>query len=171
MLSLNCRKWKEFHIADLFFVRIGKAIDGNKVDRESGHSAYITRKENNNGLDGFIDYDDIIYFNNEFPVITIGNETATPFVQVYPFYTGTKVNILIPKKRQGKNVLLFIAQSMKMHKAKYSYSFTMNSTRLKKQTILLPATEKDTPDYAFMEQYIKERKQSLVDKYVVHISK
>lgn len=169
MLSLQDREWKEFKIEDLFTIEIGKSIDGNKVDLTNGHSAYITRKENNNGLDGFIDYDNS-YMNTKQPVITIGNETAEPYVQVFPFFTGTKVNILTPKGNIGKYVLLFIAQSLKMHKIKYSYSFTINSTRLKKQTVLLPVNDDDMPDYAFMEEYIREREQKLVRQYIAHIS-
>ena len=152
--SLKSHNWKEIVIGDLFDVVIGKAIDGNKVNREKGKTAYITRKENNNGIDGFIDYD-FKFLNSYGNVITIGNETAEPFVQSYSFYTGTKVNILIPKKPTNKYVLLFIAQSLKMHKSKYSYSYTINSTRLKKQAILLPMDATGNIDYKYMENYIK----------------
>ncbi len=91
-------------IEDLFEVKIGKCIDGNKVDKSKGNYAYITRKKIDNGLDGFIDYDDE-FLNKQYPVITIGNETAKPYVQVFPFYTGTKVNILKPKQCMNKYVL------------------------------------------------------------------
>ena len=141
-----------------FSIKIGKNIDGNKVDRENGEFAYITRKENTNGLDGFIDYD-VSYLNKDYPVITIGNETAEPFVQEFPFFTGTKVNILKPKERLNRYTLFFICSSLKMHKKKYSYSFTINSTRLKKQNILLPISNQGNPDWQFMEDYIKQIEQ------------
>ncbi|UYZ73301.1 restriction endonuclease subunit S [Moraxella bovis] len=120
-LKLTDREWGEFFIGDIFSIKIGKSIDGNKVDRVNGQFAYITRKENTNGLDGLIDYD-ISYLNEDFPVITIGNETAEPFVQEFPFFTGTKVNILKPKEQLNRYVLFFICSSLKMHKTKYSYS-------------------------------------------------
>ncbi|WP_323843483.1 restriction endonuclease subunit S [Moraxella sp. Pampa] len=157
-LKLTDREWGEFFIGDIFSIKIGKSIDGNKVDRVNGQFAYITRKENTNGLDGFIDYD-ISYLNKDFPVITIGNETAEPFVQEFPFFTGTKVNILKPKEQLNRYVLFFICSSLKMHKTKYSYSFTINSTRLKKQNILLPINNQGNPDWQFMEDYIKQIEQ------------
>lgn len=149
----------------MFDIEIGKAIDGNKVDRKNGHYAYITRKENNNGLDGFIDYD-MKYYNENFPVITIGNETCKPFVQTSPFFTGTKVNIMKPRFNANKYILLFISQSLEMHKVKYSYSYTINSTRLKEQIILLPTKEDGTIYFEYMENYIKSKLKNKLEKYI-----
>ncbi|MDW8848870.1 restriction endonuclease subunit S [Flavobacterium sp. MMLR14_040] len=166
--SINIR-WGKFVINELFVVKIGKSIDGNKVNKNGGEVAYITRKESANGLDGFIDFDNA-YLNNEGPVITIGNETAEPFVQNYPFFTGTKVNILISKHNVSKEVLLFISQCLKLHKSKYSYSYTINSTRLKRQIIQLPINSKNEPDYSFMEEYIRNKENEKILKvrnYVV----
>ncbi|MDP0297784.1 restriction endonuclease subunit S [Glaesserella parasuis] len=162
-LKLTDREWKEFGIGDLFDIKIGKSIDGNKVNREIGKTAYITRKEQNNGLDGFIDYEKN-FLNIDYPVLTIGNETAEPFVQCYPFFTGTKVNILKPKQELSVYVLSFIAVSLKQHKSKYSYSFTINSTRLRKQIILLPVNADGQPDWQFMEDFIKQKEEKQVTK-------
>lgn len=169
MLTLEGVRLGEFVIGDLFTVEIGKSIDGDKVDKVAGKTPYITRKESNNGLDGFIDYDEG-YINAKYPVITIGNETAEPFVQTFSFYTGTKVNILTPKLPQSWQTLLFIAQCLKMHKDKYSYAFTINSTRLKKQVIQLPVDESGRPDYAFMERFMRGIEQRLIKSYVEQVS-
>ena len=150
---LTAKEWGEFAVEDLFSIAIGQTIDGNKVNLTKGKTPYITRKENNNGLSGFIDYDTTL-LNSSYPVITIGNETASPYVQVFPFFTGTKVNILTPKKQVSSNTLIFVAQSLRMHRTKYSYSFTINSTRLRKQLVLLPVTADGSPDWDYMEQYV-----------------
>jgi hypothetical protein len=167
-LPLEQADWREFVIGDLFDIVIGQAIDGNKIDLSAGKTAYITRKESNNGLDGVIDHDPQM-LNKAYPVITIGNETAEPFVQVFPFFTGTKVNILSPKTRLTANALMFAAQSLKMHKVKYSYSFTINSTRLRKQLILLPATADGTPDWDYMERYGKSIRAQQVGAYLEYL--
>lgn len=163
--KLDEPKWRAFQVADLFDLKIGKSIDGNKVDKESGRIAYITRRESNNGLDGFIAGDKSL-LNEDYPVITIGNETAEPFVQGYPFFTGTKVNILMPKETLSKHALLFIACCLRMHKSKYSYCYTVNSTRLRQQKILLPAGAGGQPDYAFMEQYMKQTEMEILRGYL-----
>ena len=166
-LKLTDREWQEFAIGEIFTIAIGKSIDGNKVNRQSGKTAYVTRKEQLNGIDGFIDYSED-FLNKDYPVITIGNETAEPFVQVYPFFTGTKVNILKPKQPLNASILAFIATSLKKHKSKYSYSFTINSTRLKKQNILLPVDLDGNPDWQFMEDFIKQKEAAQTEKLITY---
>ena len=165
VLPLKEKEWMEFQIGSLFDVKIGKSIDANKVNLSIGKVAYVTRKEINNGLDGFLDYD-LNYLNTQFPAITIGNETAEPFVQSFPFFTGTKVNILSPKKSVSIYALLFITQSIRMNKTKYSYVFTINSTRLRKQNILLPVDESENPDWQYMEQYAKSITRQKITEYL-----
>ncbi len=53
-----------------------------------------------------------------------------------------------------------------MNKEKYSYSFTINSTRLKKQNILLPVNKNNEIDYAYMENYIKEITLNKLNDYI-----
>lgn len=165
--QLDQKEWGEFFIGELFNIKIGKNVDGNKVNKLSGNIPYITRKEVNNGYDGFIDYDDNYLYIGNNSVITIGNETATPFVQtVSKFFTGTKVNIMKLKDNVATNVLFFITQSIKQQKSKYSYAITINSTRLKKQKILLPINKENQPDYAYMEQYIINLKHKKIKQYL-----
>lgn len=42
-------------------------------------------------------------------------------------------------------------------------------TRLRRSKIMLPVDESGNPDYAFMEQYIKEREQQIVQNYIDYI--
>ena len=59
---------------------------------------------------------------------------------------------------------------MRVHKEKYSYSFTINSTRLQKQKIMLPVAEDDTPDYEYMENYIRAVEERILQRYREFIS-
>ncbi|MCY1615488.1 restriction endonuclease subunit S [Staphylococcus pettenkoferi] len=159
-------EWMDFQINKLFYNKIGKNIDGNKIDKQNGKVPYVTRKESNNGLDGFVYNDKCIEEKlniSQNPVITIGNETAKPFVQNYDFFTGTKVNILQPIATNNIFSLRFISKMLEQQKKKYSYSFTINSRRLKKQTIKLP-TKNNQPDYKFMEQYMKRKENEILDR-------
>lgn len=158
--------WENYQISQLFNHKIGKNIDGNKVNKKNGFTPYVTRKETNNGIDGFIlenvEFESKLNLVDE-SVITIGNETAMPFVQSYNFYTGTKVNILIPKYSSDFYSMQFVKTMLQQHKNKYSYSYTINSKRLKKQIIKLPI-KNNQPDYDFMEQYMKRKENDLIDK-------
>ncbi len=168
-LRLDSVEWKEFTVGDLFDIQIGKSIDGNKIQGNLGKTPYITRKVTDNGFDNFIDNYSKNFLYSDVPVITIGNETAKPFVQTTPFYTGTKVNILKPKEQLGKQKLLFFSMAHEKACDRYSYSFTANSTRLKKQIILLPSDEHGNPNWEFMEGYVKQEQklqaQKIIDYY------
>lgn len=169
MKKLEECNWKAFCLEQLFQIKIGKNIDKICADT-TGNEAYITRTEFNNGLVGFIEGDSALK-NEDFPVITIGNETAKPFVQNFPFFTGTKVNIMVPKVKMSVPVLKFIATSLDKHRRNFSYSFTANSTRLKELQIMLPAVSEEEPDYAFMEEYMREVERQQKEKYKSYIQK
>jgi spore coat polysaccharide biosynthesis protein SpsF (cytidylyltransferase family) len=170
-LSLDSVKWKEFVLGNLFDIQIGKAINGNKIQGNLGEKPYITRKVTDNGLDNFIDNYPREFLYSDVPVITIGNETAKPFVQVTPFYTGTKVNILKPKEQLEKEKLLFVGMALEKACDRYSYSFTANSTRLKKQIILLPVDANGNPNWRFMGEYVKQKQNIQTEKLINYYEK
>lgn len=149
-------KWKVFKIKDFFQVSIGKNLDGNKIDTTSGSIPYVTRKETKNGYEGFTQGHGSNYLYSSVPVITIGNETAKPFVQTAPFYTGTKVNILKPLVDMDNRALHFIARCIEVNKERYSYSYSANSTRINEQKILLPVTEAGELNITFMVETVKK---------------
>lgn len=146
-------KYSNFLVSDLFEVVIGKNIDGNKAQINESGKPYITRKVTRNGFELMIDGEKEKLYNGKLPVITIGNETSKPFVQEFQFFTGTKVNICIPKLELNRNHLLYVATMMENSTTMFSYSYTINSTRLKKLNILLPVKE-DVPDWDYMNAYI-----------------
>lgn len=160
-------KWKAFVVGGLFNIKIGKNLDKIHADM-SGDKPYVTRTVSNNGVEGFVSAPDDM-MTQEGPVITIGNETAQPFVQVFSFCTGTKVNILKSKVKISRYALLFVSRCLEQHKTRFSYSFTANSTRLKELSIMLPVNSKGDPDYTFMEEYMRTMEAKLLAKYKAHL--
>ena len=64
---------------------------------------------------------------------------------------------------------LFFKTVILQQKCKYAYGYKFNEQRMQKQMILLPVTNSGTPDYDFMEQYIKEREQKITQNYISFI--
>ncbi|WP_399630880.1 restriction endonuclease subunit S [Sporosarcina sp. SG10008] len=145
--------YSPFLVSDLFEVIIGKAIDGNKAKLNENGTPYITRKVTRNGFEFMIDGEAEKLYSGKLPVITIGNETSKPFVQEFHFFTGTKVNICIPKLDLKRNHLLYVATMIENATKMFSYSYTINSTRLKNLIILLPIKEQE-PDWGYMDTYV-----------------
>jgi hypothetical protein len=53
--------------------------------------------------------------------------------------------------------------------SKYSYGKMGNQESIKREKIMLPIDDCGEPDYTFMEEYIREREQQLVQKYIAYI--
>ncbi len=53
--ALNDREWREFVFGEVFDIRSTRTgLDKKKLSGEEGEIPYITRTDNNNGIDGFI---------------------------------------------------------------------------------------------------------------------
>ena len=50
-------------------------------------------------------------------------------------------------------------------KQKYEYGYKFNGERMKDQIILLPIYEDGTPNYSFMEEYMKQMEEKLLVRY------
>ena len=81
------------------------------------------------------------------------------------------IQILEAREKLSDEVLYFIATSLHQNKKKYSYSYTINSTKLKKQKILLPINRENKPDYEYMKQYIKNLMIKKYNEYLEHQKK
>ena len=151
-LNLNTILWEEFKLTDLF------NIEGSKTTKVSvletvGHGKYpyITTKSTNNGVEGYFDT-----WTEEGNVLTIDSAcVGTCFYQEENFTASDHVEKLVPKFEMNKYNALFLATVINQSNFRYCYGRGRCKTRLKTETIKLPANELGEPDYEFMEKYIK----------------
>lgn len=92
------------------------------------------------------------------------------FYHSYEFIASDHVTSL-KSDRLNKYSYLFIATIVQRLEEKYSFNREINDVRINKEKIVLPVDESGTPDYDFMEQYIKEREQQIVQKYIEYTGK
>lgn len=172
MLNLNDREWKAFYICDIFTLQsTSSGIDGNKIINEQGDIPYLTRTDTNNGYKDFVCKQIDKYKIDNGNCITIGLDTQTAFYQPHHFYTGQNVQVL-RNDRLNKYVAKFFLPLL--HNAMVSLNWGGNGAtlgRLRKKKIVVPVTSDGSPDYAFMEQYIKEREDKLKQKYIDFVDK
>ena len=155
-VSLQDTHWKWFTISEL-----GCKLSANKplhkcdiIDDKQGTIPYITRTTDNNGLQSFISYEE--YFNKSVKgnCITIGGEGKTPFYQPIDFCTGNNITI-IRHTQMNKYVGMFLISVLNKEQFRYNYGRAWNTGRIKNTQIKLPVTPQGTPDWQFMEEYIK----------------
>lgn len=163
-LQLTDREWQEFVLGELFEITsTSSSIDKKRLTGTIGDNPYITRSENNNGIDSFIDHQSS-YKMDEANVITIGLDTQTVFYQSAPFYTGQNIQI-VRHSQLNKYNALFVIRAIRVLVQKFSWgSYGATLTRLRRGKVFLPVKADGTPDWAFMEAYMKQVEEELLSR-------
>lgn len=167
MLDLHDREWKEFRICDIFIIKAGKRL--TKSDMTSGNKPFIGATDNNNGITEFVSNTNVSEDCNVLGVNYNGSVVEN-FYHPYTCIFSDDVKRFQTKQVQGnKYIYLFMKTVILQQKCKYAYGYKFNEKRMQKQSLLLPVDESGNPDYAFMEQYIKERERQIVQNYIDYI--
>ncbi len=148
--------WFAFQLDELFDIKATKSsIDKKNLIKGSGTIPYITRTDKNNGIDMFV-CEQPDYELDEGNVITIGLDTQTAFYQAIPFYTGQNIQVL-RHPSLNRYISSFILIPIKNLMKKFNWGgYGATLTRLKRSKILLPANDDNTPNWQFMEQFMRD---------------
>lgn len=147
MELLDTRDWKWFEIKELFKIKRGKRLIAE--NREQGDVFYYAASDTNNGLTDkisnplFIEKNKIIY-------TVFGDSYYAPG----EFTASDTVSILYNKNINEHNAI-FICTILNKNKYKFSYGRQAYIDKLGKEKIKLPITKNNTPDWDYMEKYIK----------------
>lgn len=148
-MNLNIEKWKDFVVGDVFLCETTSALDINEAI--IGSIPYITRSTINNGLTDYYGNTEKIVKGN---CITIGAEGTIAFYQPDDFIPGVKLYTLRHSNLNEINAM-FIVTVLNSYSYIYSYGRARILDKLKQETIKLPCTEEGTPNWTYMENYIK----------------
>ncbi len=148
--ELNVQSWKEFKIQTI--LDCDSTTMSIKDELTEGIVPFISRSAENNGCDGYVDISEDK--TTEGNCITLGAEGIYSFYQPISFATGNKV-YQIRNKKLNKYSAMFIITILNREDYRYSYGRARILSKLRDETILLPATPTGEPDWQFMEDYIK----------------
>lgn len=167
MLDLHDREWKEFYLRQVFpDIQRGKRL--KTADHIEGTVPYVSSSAVNNGVDAFIGNDSKVRKFDECLTLANSGSVGKTFYHNYEFIASDHVTAL-KSPNLNKYSYIFIATIVQRLEEKYSFNREINDVRINKEKIVLPVDDAGLPDYAFMEQYIKEREQQLVQKYIKYI--
>ena len=151
-MKLNTQDWKWFIIGELFDVQAGKYH--YSTEYEEGKTPYLSATAVNNGVGGFIS------LSPEFSggVLTTEKVGCNAFYQPKPFCATSDVNII--RRKDGKEINqyvgLFLASIIDFNESyRWTYGRQCRVNDTQKIRIKLPVTPSGTPDWQFMEDYIK----------------
>lgn len=157
-LSLDYGRFKEFLLSDIFEIQYGinlELLNCVPADDDPAAINFVARTSQNNGVVARV---------KPLPgiapqpagVLTCagGGSVLSTFVQNEPFYSGRDLYLLIPKYPMTTAAKLFCCTVIEANKYRFSYGRQANKT-LPLLPIKLPATEKGTPDFDIMDNYIR----------------
>ncbi|MBR8463099.1 restriction endonuclease subunit S [Campylobacter sp. faydin G-24] len=167
-------EWGEFFIGGndgIFDITATKSgIDKNKLNIESGNVPYITRSEIDNGINLFIiNKQKEKYKQDEGNAITIGLDTQTVFYQSNSFFTGQNIQVL-RNENLNKNNAMFIIPLLKIQMQKFNWGGNGATLgRLNRTKIALPIDLNGEPNWAYMENFIKNIEQKQIKNILKYL--
>ena len=144
--------WREFELGQLFSFVKGKRL--RKEDMSEGSTNYLGAISENNGIRQLTDAPAI--FKANCITVNYNGSVGEAFYQSAPFWATDDVNVLYADGwTLNKYIALFIATVIKANRYKFSYGRKWTMEKMKKSFIKLPVTPEGSPDFCYMEQYIK----------------
>ncbi len=114
--------------------------------------AFITRTENNNGCDCFVENRDISGIE-EGNAIIIGDTTSTFFYQEKPFVAGDHI-VVCRADWINRNTALFLKAVLEKDRYRYSYGRAFKIDLIASTLIRLPQTSSGEPDWQYMADFM-----------------
>jgi len=151
-MNLDTSTWKKFIVSDLFDVCGTKTTKlDDLAEYGIGHYPYVTTQATNNGVAGFYDY-----YTEEGNVLTIDSAVlGYCSYQAKHFSASDHVEKLVPKFTLSQYKGLFLSVVFNQEQYRYSYGRKSNQKKIKNTIIKLPATISGSPNWVFMERYVK----------------
>lgn len=165
--SLEELSWREFFIEDICEIKGGKNISKNQM--QAGKTPYISAKAGNNAINDFVSNNNPSLEKNCLSLNANGS-VGYCFYHPYKALFSNDCRKLILKNKTH-HLAYFIANQITMQKDKYNYGYKMGTQRIKRQKILLPVTPEGEPDFAYMEQYIKNLEFKKYNTYKSYLLK
>ena len=150
--ALNLSTWKLFEFQELFEIERGRGPRKKDLDG-SGKTPFITSTDSSNGVAGFTTMSPC-HQGNTLGVNRNGS-VGEAFYQPRAFCSTEDVHIFTPKFKMNPFIALFIATLIRRERWRFSYGRKWGLERMQRSQIKLPVLREGTPDWKYMERYMK----------------
>lgn len=156
-------EWADFSISDIFNIESGVRLTNKNMI--PGETPFIGASVEGNGITNYISNKNASLDKDVLGVIYNGNGMVVSFYHPYEALFSDDVKRWRFKDIKGnKYQYLFIKPLLLKQKAKYQYGYKFSGDRMLRQKILLPVLYDGTPDYEFMEQYMKRQENKVISR-------
>ena len=161
MNKLLSIRWKPFVISDIFTISPGKPL--TKAAMKVGKRPFIGATDSNNGITAWVDNTNESLDKLVLGVNYNGSVVETFFHPYECIFSDDVKRLHLKNGITSYHVMLFLKTMIIQQKVKFEYGYKFNEKRMQRQKILLPVTDEDSPDWQFMEEYMR-RKEILLLK-------
>lgn len=170
VMKLDDPQWRGFSIGKLFKLVQGKSKGLNHLRIRSQGVNYLGATNQNNGVlcqvqpvEGMVQKGNCIAF--------IRNGEGSMGYSVYKAedFIATSDITLGYNEHINRYSGLFISSVSDGARGRYTFGYKRSKTRLAKEEILLPATAEGSPDFQYMESYVREVETRQLTKYIHYL--
>lgn len=149
----DVKTWREYKLQDLFDFSKGKRL--TKSDMVAGNINFLGAISDNNGVREKIET--TFFWKPNCITVNYNGSVGEAFYQEKPFWASDDVNVLYakPSWKMNKYNSLFIITVIKANKYRFNYGRKWTLEKMMDTIIKLPCRDNGTPDFKYMEDYIK----------------
>ncbi|MCL1862504.1 MAG: restriction endonuclease subunit S [Defluviitaleaceae bacterium] len=148
----SIKNWGIYSLGELFKFHKGKRL--TKEDMNEGVVNFIGAISENNGVRQCIDVEPM--FSPNCITVNYNGSVGEAFYQHEPFWASDDVNVLYADGwTLNRHIAMFVITIIKSSRYKFSYGRKWTLEKMKESTIKLPKALDGSPDWLYMEKYIK----------------
>lgn len=163
MEKLSEKEWKHFRMPEIFgLIQRGKRL--KNADHVPGIVPYVSSTANNNGVDDYIEATPGTRVFGDCISLANSGSVGTAFYEPFEYVASDHVTAL---KTEGmsKYVYLFLIATIEKQGSNFNFNREINDARIKNMQIMLPVDDAGEPDYAYMAEYVQQKRAAMLDKY------
>lgn len=170
-VSAEKRMWKPFRIPDLFTARKGN--ETNMTAMSGGSTPLVSARKVNNGYKEFVSSPSRKPYHGH--CITLNNDgdggAGLAFYQPCEMFLDSHVTALYPIKPMSRHTMMFVAKSICLQEKFFGHGHSINENRLRTFTFMLPVLPNGSPDFFFMDSFMREKEREILERYAHHARK
>ena len=137
---------------------------------DSGSIPFIGATDANNGITNWVATVNSTLDSNVLGVNYNGSVVENFYHPYKCIFSDDVKRLHLKSGNDNKYVLLFFKTVILKQKSKYTYGYKFNARRMERQKILVPIDKYGKPDYAYMEQYMKNIFINKYQSYINYVS-
>lgn len=171
MQSLDEKTWDAVELDSMFTFERGK--EKNMASLAQGYIPLVSARKVNNGIKGFIDEPAKVIKGGN--VISLNNDgdggAGLAYYQPVDFALDTHVTALHPKEDISPDALICMTASISKQHAVFGHGRSISLPRAHRILNMLPVTDSGKPDYEYMAEYTRQKREALLSKYRTYVEK